>query len=159
NAAAGSGPDVLLGRLVRAGFLTPNQAKRATQELPMLLGQQIPGYQLVEKLGQGSMGVVYKARQLSMDRLVAIKVLHPRSDGNAEVLRRLTREAHLAAKLSHNNIIQAIDVGSAGNIHYFVMEYIEGTTIKQELEAGKVYEEREAIEIVLQIAQALQHAH
>jgi serine/threonine-protein kinase len=153
-----SGPEVLLSRLVNAGFLTLNQAKRARHELAALLGQQIPGYQLMEKLGQGSMGVVYKARQLSMNRLVAVKVLHPRFASNPEFLRRFTREAHLAAKLSHNNIIQAIDVGSAGTIHHFVMEYVEGTTIRQELEAGKIYEEREALDITLQIAQALQHA-
>ncbi len=65
----------------------------------------------------------------------------------------------MAARLSHNNIIQAIDVGSAGPLHYFVMELVEGKTIREFLEAGKVYEEREAIEILLQIAQALAHAH
>ena len=157
--AAEVGPEALLTRCVRAGFLTPNQAKRAGQELSALLGQQIPGYQMLEKLGQGSMGVVYKGRQLSMNRLVAIKVLHQRFAANPEFLKRLTREAHLAAKLSHNNIVQAIDVGSAGNFHYFVMEYVEGITIKEELESGKIYQEREAVEIVLQIAQALQHAH
>jgi serine/threonine-protein kinase len=153
------GPEALLARLVAAGFLTANQAKRAGKELETLLGQQIPGYQLMEKLGQGAMGTVYKARQMSMNRLVAVKVLHSRLASNPEFLARLTREAHLAARLSHNNIIQAIDVGSAGPLHYFVMELVEGQTIRQSLEAGKVYEEREAIEIILQIAQALQHAH
>ena len=112
----------------------------------------------MEKLGQGAMGTVYKARQVSMNRLVAVKVLHPRLAANPEFLRRLTREAHVAAKLSHNNIVQAIDVGSAGPLHYFVMELVEGKTIAQELDKGKVYEENEAVEIILQIAQALQHA-
>jgi eukaryotic-like serine/threonine-protein kinase len=154
-----AGPDAFLARLVKAGFLTANQAQRAAHELSALLGQQIPGYQLLEKRGRGSMGTVYKARQLSMNRLVAIKILHPRLTAKAELLQRLTHEAHLAAKLSHNNIVQAIDVGSAGTLHYFVMEYVEGTTIKHELEAGKIYNEREAVEIVLQMAQALQHAH
>jgi serine/threonine-protein kinase len=156
---AESGPKALLKRLVAAGFLTVNQADRARKELETLLGQQIPGYQLLERLGQGAMGTVYKARQMSMNRLVAIKVLHPRLAANPEFLQRLTREAHLAARLSHNNIIQAIDVGSAGPLHYFVMELVEGQTIREVLEKGKVYEEREAIEIILQIAQALQHAH
>ncbi len=105
------------------------------------------------------MGTVYKSRQLSMNRLVAVKVLHPRLAANPEFLQRLTREAHLAARLSHNNMIQAIDVGSAGPLHYFVMELVEGQTIRQILEGGKIYPEREAIEIILQIAQALQHAH
>jgi serine/threonine protein kinase len=154
-----AGPQALLARLVAAGFLTAHQAERAGKELDTLLGQQIPGYQLLEKLGQGAMGTVYKARQMSMNRLVAIKVLHPRLAANPEFLQRLTREAHLAARLSHNNIIQAIDVGSAGPLHYFVMELVEGQTIRQILETGKIYEEREAVEIILQIAQALQHAH
>jgi serine/threonine-protein kinase len=154
-----SGPEALLARLVAAGSLTANQAKRAAKELETLLGQQIPGYELMEKLGQGAMGTVFKARQLSMNRLVAVKVLHPRLSAKPDLLQKLTREAHLAARLSHNNIIQAIDVGSAGPLHYFVMELVEGQTIRQSLEKGKIYTEREAIEIILQIAQALQHAH
>jgi serine/threonine-protein kinase len=114
---------------------------------------------LLEKLGQGAMGTVYKARQMSMNRLVAIKVLHPRLAADPEFLQRLTREAHLAARLSHNNIILAIDVGSAGPLHYFVMELVEGQTLREILEKGNVYSESEAVEIILQIAQALQHAH
>jgi serine/threonine-protein kinase len=149
----------LLSRLVSAGLLTRGQAKRAQQELSQLLGQQIPGYQLLEKLGQGSMGVVYKARQISLNRVVAVKVLHPRLAARPELLERLEHEAHLAARLSHNNIVQAIDVGSAGSLHYFVMELVEGKTIREELDAGKVYAEREAVEVILQVAQALGHAH
>jgi len=152
------GPEALLARLTIAGALTVGQAQRAKEELGTLLGQQIPGYHLMEKLGQGAMGVVYKARQASMDRLVAVKVLHPKLAADPEFLLRLTREAHTAAKLSHNNIVQAIDVGSAGPLHYFVMELVEGKTIRQEMDAGKKYSEREALEIVVQIAQALQHA-
>jgi eukaryotic-like serine/threonine-protein kinase len=148
-----------LKALVKAGFLTPSQARRAMQELPPLLNQPVPGYQLLDKLGQGSMGTVFKAKQLSMNRLVAIKILNPKLAANPEFLQRFNREAHLAAKFSSNNVVQAIDVGSAGSLHYFVMEYVEGVTIKQELEKGKVYEEHEGVEIVLQIAQALQHAH
>jgi serine/threonine-protein kinase len=154
-----AGAEGLLARLVRAGFLTSQQAQRAKQDQAPLIGQQIPGYQLLEKLGQGATGTVFKARQLSMNRLVAIKILHPRWAANPEFLKRLTREAHLAAKLSHNNIVQAIDVGSTGNLNYFVMEYIEGTTLKHELGAGKRYDEKEGVEIALQMAQALQHAH
>jgi len=154
-----SGPEALLLRLLKAGLLTASQARRARQEIAQLLNQQIPGYQIVEKLGQGSMGTVYKARQLSMNRLVAIKILLPRLAGNQEFLERFTREAHLAAKFSSNNIVQAIDVGSAGPLHYFVMEFVEGTTIRQLVDQGKVFTEREAVEIVLQVAQALSHAH
>ncbi len=158
NSAGGVGPVALLARLTLAGALTEGQAQRAKEELSTLLGQQIPGYHLMEKLGQGAMGVVYKARQASMDRLVAVKLLHPKLAADPEFLHRLTREAHTAAKLSHNNIVQAIDVGSAGPLHYFVMELVEGKTIRQEMDAGKKYTEHEALEIVVQIAQALQHA-
>jgi serine/threonine protein kinase len=153
------GAEALLARLVAAGLLTANQSKRALEELETMLGQQIPGYQLLEKLGQGAMGTVYKARQLSMNRLVAVKVLHPRLASNPEFLPRLTREAHLAAKHSHNNVIQAIDVGSAGPLHYFVMELVEGKTIREILESGKIFEDRDGVEIVLKIAHALQDAH
>src|SRR5262245_40750409 len=76
--AGAAGPEALLARLVKAGLLTAGQARRAAQELPQRADQQIPGYQLLEKLGQGSMGTVYKARQLSMNRLVAVKLLQPR---------------------------------------------------------------------------------
>jgi serine/threonine-protein kinase len=155
----GSGARPFLTRLVEGGLLTRGQARRALHKLSELVGEEIPGYELLEKLGQGAMGTVYKARQLSMNRLVAVKMLHPRFAANPDFFKRLTREAHIAAKLSHNNIVQAIDVGRAGVLQYFVMEYVSGTTIKQELEKGKVYAEKEAVEIVLQIAQALQHAH
>lgn len=154
----GAGGKALLTRLVEGGLLTRGQAKRSLQNLTALVGEDIPGYEILEKLGQGAMGTVYKARQLSMNRLVAIKTLHPRFAASPDFLKRLTGEAHIAAKLSHNNIVQAIDVGHAGDLHYFVMEYVPGTTIKEELEEGKVYSEKEAVEIVLQIAQALQHA-
>jgi serine/threonine-protein kinase len=153
------GAEALLGRLVQAGFLTASQAARAGPEAAGSGAQLIPGYQVLGKLGQGATGSVVKARQLSMDRLVAIKVLQPRLAENPEFLERFRREAHTAARLSHNNVVQAIDVGSVGKMHYFVMEYVEGTTIKQELEEGKVFDEHEAAEVVLQVCQALDHAH
>jgi eukaryotic-like serine/threonine-protein kinase len=156
---AHSPKESLLARLVSAGHLARSQARRVQQELAAQPTQQIPGYQLLEKLGQGSMGMVYKARQLSMDRLVAIKVLHPRLAASSTYLERFTQEAHIAARLSHNNVVQAIDVGSIGSLNYFIMEYVQGTTIKNQLETGKIFEEQEALEIVRQIAQALEHAH
>ena len=82
----------LLVRLVALGHLAPSQARRVYQELLAQLNQQIPGYELLEKLGQGSMGMVYKARQLSMNRLVAIKVLHPRLAADPKYLERFTQE-------------------------------------------------------------------
>ena len=159
DAESGAGFGAMLGALVKENFLTPAQAQRIAVELPTLTTQVIPGYKLIDKVGQGSMGTVFKARQLSMDRIVAIKVLHPKLAANKDFLARFTREAHLAAKFNSNHVIQAIDVGTVGNTNYFVMEYVEGLTIKDELEKGKIYGEAEAIDIVLQVARALQAAH
>jgi serine/threonine-protein kinase len=144
---------------VKFNYLTPNQAKRAFENLEAWLNQPIPGFEMLDKLGRGSMGVVYKARQLSVNRLVAIKVLHSKLAANPGYIDRFLKEAHVAALLSHNSIVQAITAGSVGPLHYFIMEFIEGTTLKQELDSGKIYGEREALEITLQIAQALEHAH
>ncbi len=150
----------LLEIMVAAGVLTKNQAGRLMRELGEEPGKlEIPGYQIIEKLGKGSMGVVYKARQTSVDRVVAVKVLLDALSQNAEFISRFQREAKIAAKLSHNNIVNAIDAGQAGNYQFFVMEYVEGVTIKDMLDKGKVFEEKPAVEIVMKIADALKHAH
>jgi eukaryotic-like serine/threonine-protein kinase len=154
-----AGAQAFLDRLMAAGFLTPSQVQRLTPDLAQFASQQIPGYQILHKLGQGGMGTVYKAKQLSMNRLVALKILHPRLAANKEYLDRFRREAHTAARFSSNNVVQAIDVGSAGHVHYFVMEYVEGKTVMDELTAGKIFGEREALDIILQVAQALREAY
>ncbi|MCS7014918.1 MAG: serine/threonine-protein kinase [Gemmatales bacterium] len=155
----GHGVSDLLRELIKQGYLTVSQGRRVLRNLDTLLEQQIPGYLLLEKLGEGSMGAVYKARQISVDRLVAVKILKSSLAQNAGYIQRFLREAKIAAQLSSNNIVQAIDAGVAGSIYYFVMEYVEGRTIKQELDSGRVFDEKEAVEIVLQVAQALEHAH
>ena len=153
------GAEGYLKKLTAIGLLTKAQAERAQLDLTLLVGQQIPGYVMLEKLGQGAMGVVYKALQTRLNRHVAIKLLKGKKTNDAGFFAQLEREARLAAKLSHNNIVQAIDIGSAGKFHYFVMELIDGKTIQDEMKAGKKrYEEKEAVEIILQIAQALDHA-
>jgi serine/threonine-protein kinase len=149
----------LLEVMVGASVLTKSQALRLLKELGD--GQQrleIPGYEIIEKLGKGSMGVVYKARQTSVDRIVAVKVLLDSLSQNRDFVSRFQREAKIAAKLSHANIVNAIDAGQSGPYQYFVMEYVEGQTVKDLLEKGKIFEEKEALEIVLKIADALKHA-
>ena len=137
--------------------ITPNQARRVLQAATGPTNQ-IPGYQLLDRIGQGSMGVVYKARQLSMNRLVAIKVLAPRFAQNREFIDRFQREARLAAQLSSGNIVQAIDVGENNGINYFIMEYIEGVTVQHELEKGRLFDEKEALKIGMHVGEALEHA-
>jgi eukaryotic-like serine/threonine-protein kinase len=160
---AGNGRGRPLGEiLVDMGFLTRTQLERlhgTNDDSGGRPAQQIPGYQLQRKVGAGAMAVVYRARQLSLDRVVAIKILPKRLSKNVEFVERFYREGRAAAQLNHNNIVQAIDVGEAGGFHYFVMEYVEGCTVYDELADGKVYPEVEAVEVVGQIARALEHAH
>ncbi len=122
-------------------------------------GQKIPGYKIIEKLGAGAMATVWKGKQLSLDRMVAIKVLPRKFTNNPQFIERFYAEGRAAAQLNHPNIVQAYDVGKAGDYHFFVMEYVEGSTVFDEIVKIKRYNEREALEIGMQVAEALQHAH
>ncbi|NLX06551.1 MAG: serine/threonine protein kinase [Phycisphaerae bacterium] len=146
--------------LVEQGCVTAAQMQRLIADADQKPAKQLfPGYQLLDKLGKGAMATVYKARQLSLDRVVAVKVLPHRYSENAEFVDRFYREGKAAAKLNHRNIVQAIDVGEAGGYHYFVMEYVDGYTVHDVLAKSKRYPESEAVDLILQIADALAHAH
>ncbi len=150
----------LLQMMVDSKVLTNSQALRLYREAGESQKKfEIPGYEIIDRLGKGSMGMVYKARQTSVDRIVAVKVLLDALASNKEFIKRFEREAKIAAKLSHNNIVNAIDAGEVDGHHYFVMEFVEGKTIKDELDAGLIYDEKEATRIVLAVAEALKHAH
>ncbi len=150
----------LAGILVDKGVVTTRQLERVVKVVEEIRPtQQIPGYQILSKLGAGAMATVFKARQLSLDRLVAIKVLPKRFSENPEYVERFYKEGKAAAKLNHANIVQAFDVGESGGYHYFVMEYVEGHTIYDELAGGKVFGEAEALKIAIEIAEALAHSH
>src|SRR6266550_2447282 len=151
--------------LVDHQFITSNQAKRIRKSLEERKSSQIPGYQLISKLGKGAMATVYKARQMSLDRVVAVKVLPKKLSDNPEFVDRFYKEGKAAARLSHNNIVQAIDVGCAPEgYHYFVMEYVEGLTLYDIMQPppvgeGRNFAETEALDIMIQICDALAHAH
>ena len=151
----------LLDIMVEAKVITKNQSIRLVKEAgPEGIKKfEVPGYQILSKIGKGSMGIVYKAKQASVDRIVAVKVLLDALAKNKEFIKRFEREAKIAAKLAHNNIVNAIDAGQVDGHHYFVMEYVEGATIKDELEQGKVFDEKVAIRVILAVAEALKHAH
>jgi serine/threonine protein kinase len=154
-------PTILKELMVELGYVTTTQAERLKESLKesKAAAHQIPGYKIVGKLGAGAMAVVYKARQLSLNRMVAIKILPKRFSENPEYVERFYKEGQAAGRLNHHNIVRAIDVGEAGGYHYFVMEYVEGKTIADDLAAGKVFEEAEALDIIIQVAKALAHAH
>jgi serine/threonine-protein kinase len=154
-------PIMLKDLMVELGFVTDTQAERLRTVIKESKADvtKIPGYKVLGKIGAGAMAFVYKGRQLSLNRIVAIKVLPKRFTENPEYVERFYKEGQAAGKLNHPNIVQAFDVGESGGYHYFVMEYVEGKTISDDLVAGKVFSEKEALEIIIQVAHALAHAH
>ncbi len=146
--------------LVDQDFVTKRQIARLKAILDAeRSGQKIPGYRLLGKLGAGAMATVYKARQLNLDRLVAIKVLPRKFSQNPQFIERFYAEGRAAAQLNHPHIVQAYDVGKAGEYHYFVMEYVNGRTVYDDIVKNKRFGEADAVEIVRQVAMALGHAH
>ena len=124
-----------------------------------LIGKTLGGYEIVRKLGQGGMGAVYDARQLSLDRHIALKVLPAQLAANKEFIRRFIREALSVAKLNHNNIIQIYDVGKEEDTYYFSMEFVKGRTLDAMIEPeGKMAPET-AVGYVIQAARGLEYSH
>jgi len=119
---------------------------------------EIPGYELLEKIGEGAMGTVYKARQLSMDRIVALKVLNEKFTNDNSFIERFIREARSAGRLNHPNVIHVHDVNKAGGRHFFSMEFVDGVTVRKMLKKGAI-EVDTTVDIVLQAAKALEFAH
>ena len=119
----------------------------------------IPGYTILEVVGTGGMGIVYQARQLSMDRVVALKVLNERYSNNAEFVDRFIREARAAGKLNHPNVIHVHDISRANGRHYFSMEFIDGPSVRELLKSEKLIEVNKALDIIMQAAKALEFAH
>jgi len=122
------------------------------------LADLVPGYRIERCLGKGGMGVVYLARQKSLDRLVAIKVLSKELAGDAGYVKRFLAEARSAAKLGHENIVAAVDTGESKGSYYFIMEYVEGETLESLIRRDGAIKERRALDIARQIALGLKHA-
>ena len=121
-------------------------------------GYKLGNYRLISKLGQGGMGAVYKAKQESMDRIVAIKVLPRNLAQNQDFIGRFLREAKAAGRLRHPNVVLGIDTSFAEGYYYFAMEYVEGQGLDRRLKKGP-FEEDEVVRIALQMTGALAHAH
>jgi serine/threonine protein kinase len=120
---------------------------------------QIGGYKILRELGRGAMGAVYLAKQLSLDREVAIKTIQAQWADNPTFIARFTREAYAAAQLTHHNVVQIYDLGEENGTHYFSMEFVRGTSLDQIVkQAGKLDVEA-AVGYVLQAARGLEFAH
>src|SRR5690606_20749792 len=116
-------------------------------------------YDLQEKIGEGGMGVVYKAVQRSMARTIALKILSPKYASRPKFVDQFIKEARAAGGLNHPNIIQVHDVATENDIHYFSMEYVDGPTCMQLLKANGAFPVPEALEIARQVAKGLEYAH
>lgn len=120
---------------------------------------EISGFQLIERLGSGGVGSVYLAKHLEWDRLVAVKVLRRELAGNRLYVARLEREARLSARLDHPNIVKGLFLGEHDSVPFFVMEFVDGKTLKTLLKERGRLEEDEVIDLALQVARALDHAY
>lgn len=116
-------------------------------------------YELIEKIGEGGMAVVYKAKCRILNRFVAIKILKPEYSNNSEFMEKFRREALATATFSHSNIVNIYDVGSEGNINYIVMELVNGKTLKEYIRENAPLSMDSTLKISIQIAKALECAH
>lgn len=125
-----------------------------------MIGHELAGrYKIIERIGGGGMALVYKAQDILLNRNVAIKVLRQQFVHDEEFIRRFRREAQSAASLSHPNVVSIYDVGQEDEVHYIVMEYIEGNNLNEIIKERAPIQVDEAVRIASQICDALDHAH
>lgn len=123
------------------------------------IAKSFPQLEILELLGEGGMGMVYKARQPQLDRFVALKILSPVLSQDPAFAERFSREARALAKLNHPNIVAIYDFGKAGDFYFFVMEYVDGMNLRQLVQAQKRIQPEEALSLIPKICEALQYAH
>ncbi|MCP3982702.1 MAG: serine/threonine protein kinase [bacterium] len=125
---------------------------------PEEIAAAFPQLEIIELIGQGGMGAVYKARQTKLDRIVALKIVTAEVTHSEVFAERFTREARTLARVSHPNIVTVHDFGEVEGLYYFVMEYVDGANLRDVLNAGKL-SAKDTLAIVPQICEALQYAH
>ena len=129
-----------------------------TPPMPAELAPLFPPLEIIELIGKGGMGVVYKARQKSLNRLVALKLLAPERVTDAKFAERFAHEAHALAALNHPNIVTIHDFGQAGGFYFLLMEFVDGVNLRQAMKAGRFTPEQ-ALAVVPPVCEALQYAH
>ena len=143
--------------LVEMKKITAEQAHAA--ERAVRGATVIGGFEILEKVGQGGMGAVFRARQINMDRIVALKILPPKLAADESFKKRFLREARLSAKLNHLNLINGIEVGESAGYMFFAMEFVEGESARQKLKRVKRFDVEENYKIIRQICDALAYAN
>jgi eukaryotic-like serine/threonine-protein kinase len=130
-----------------------------TQDRERKQDLEFKGYEIISTLGEGGLGSVFKARQVSMNRLVALKVLHIQWLNDDEFRKRFVLEARIVGKLSHHNLIQVYDVGREGDYYYFSMEYVDGRTVEDLIREAprKQMEIGRAVELLIQVLRAINY--
>lgn len=128
---------------------------KASQSIPERLG----GYRILDELGQGAMGAVYRANQISLDREVALKTILPRYAREPRMIARFTREAYAAAQISHHNVVQIHDLGCDAGTYFFAMEFVPGRPLSDVLKEHGKLDATIAVSYILQAARGLQAAH
>ncbi len=131
---------------------------RFVAPLPEQLAPYFPQLEILERVGYGGMGVVYKARQKELDRFVALKILRPDFENDPGFAERFQREARALAKLNHPHIVTVYDFGKQGDLYFFLMEFVDGTSLRHVEQTGRL-SCQEALGIVPQVCDALQYAH
>ena len=124
----------------------------------MNFAQPFSGYEILERVGSGAMGTVFKARDKKLGRIVALKVLKPSLARNERYVERLRREARIVAALNHPNIVTGYALGEEGGYHFFVMEYVEGDSLKHLLSEWGMFPEEQVLDVAMQVTAALDHA-
>jgi len=123
------------------------------------VGRTLGGCLLNEKIARGGMGLIYKACQVALNRVVAVKILSEDLSRDRSFVERFLEEARSAAQLNHHNIVHINDVGDAGGVYYFIMEFVDGENLKSILKRKKVLSIERSLAITLQVCNALRHAH
>ena len=147
----------LAARLCKSGKLTPFQHETLVKGETK--GLVYGDYTVLERIGAGGMGQVFKAVHRRMKRLVALKTLPPSMIENERALKRFYREVEAAAKLTHPNIVAAYDAGEQSGMHYLVMEYVDGADLAHILKDRGPLPLGETVSVLVQAAAGLEHAH
>ncbi|MCC6572636.1 MAG: serine/threonine protein kinase [Planctomycetes bacterium] len=167
EASANLGQNLTLQQIVLGEkLMTPEDIARVqraheqlTRDRERKQDLKFKGYEIISTLGEGGLGSVFKARQISMNRLVALKVLHIQWINDDEFRKRFVLEARIVGKLSHQNLIQVYDVGKEGDYYYFSMEFIDGRTVEDYIHEAprKQMEVARAVEIIIQVVRAIRY--